>query len=54
MEKEKSICSYCNKPIKGYVEKSRLDPRIKLCRNCYYIEMFEIAMSKIITESEKK
>ncbi len=54
MEREKSICSYCNKPIEGYVETSRLDQKIKLCSNCYYIEMFERVMSKIITESEKK
>lgn len=54
MEEEKRKCKYCNKEITGYIETSRLDPRIKLCRNCYYIEMFEIAMSKIITESEKE
>ncbi len=51
---EKPKCKYCNKEIKGYVETSRLDPSIKLCSNCYYGEMFEIAMTKIITESECK
>ena len=28
---------YCNKEINGYVETSRLDPKIKLCSNCYYM-----------------
>lgn len=54
MKEERPKCKYCNQEIKGYIESSRLDPKIKLCSNCYYIEMFEIAMSKIITESEKK
>ena len=50
---EKQKCKYCNKEINGYVEISRLDPRIKLCSNCYYMEMFEIAITKIVSESEK-
>lgn len=50
---EKQKCKYCNKEINGYVETSRLDQRIKLCSNCYYMEMFEIAITKIISESEK-
>ena len=39
-------CKYCDKEIKGYIETSKLDPKIKLCRNCYYTEMMAIAMSK--------
>lgn len=52
MEKEK--CKYCNNEIKGYIETSRLDKSIKLCRNCYYSEMMSIAMAKIIKESEEE
>ena len=47
-------CKYCNKEITGYVEESRLDSRIKLCRICYYAEMFEIAMIKILQETEQE
>ncbi|MFR5509147.1 MAG: hypothetical protein ACLTKT_08150 [Clostridia bacterium] len=46
-------CKYCDKEIKGYIETSKLDPKIKLCRNCYYTEMIAIAMSKIIKETEE-
>ena len=45
-------CKYCNKEITGYVENSKLDPRIKLCTNCHYIELFEITLAKIIKETE--
>ena len=27
-------CKYCNKEITGYVETSKLNPKIKLCQNC--------------------
>lgn len=47
-------CKYCNKEIIGYVETSKLDPRIKLCTNCHYIELFEITIAKIINEMENK
>lgn len=47
-------CKYCNKEIKGYIGTSRLNPNIKLCRNCYYVEMMSVAMSKIIKETEQK
>ena len=46
-------CKYCNKEITGYVENSKLDPRIKICTNCHYIELFEIAIAKIIKETEE-
>lgn len=46
-------CKYCNKEIIGYVETSKLDPRIKLCTNCHYIELFEITIAKIIKETEE-
>ena len=49
--KEITRCSYCNKIIDGFVNKSRLNNKL-LCNNCYYGEMFSIAMSKIIKESE--
>lgn len=52
MLEEKPKCSYCNNQIKEYVETSKLDKNIKLCSNCYYMEMFEITMSKIIKECE--
>ena len=45
-------CKYCNKEITGYVETSKLNPKIKLCENCYYAEMMTIAMAKIIKETE--
>ena len=50
----KNKCCYCDKEITGLVETSRLDKNIKLCTNCYYIEMFSIAMSKNIKESERE
>ena len=49
--KEIKNCSYCNKTIDGFVNKSRLN-NVSLCNSCYYGEMFSIAMSKIIKESE--
>lgn len=49
--KEIKRCSYCNKIIDGSVNKSRLNNQ-PLCNNCYYGEMFSIAMSKIIKKSE--
>lgn len=53
MDKKKPKCCYCGKEIQGYVEKSKLNPNIKLCNTCYYIEMFSIAMSKNIKETEE-
>lgn len=50
----KGKCNYCSKEIKGYIETSRLDKSIKLCRNCYLAEMMSIAMAKIIKESEEE
>ena len=47
-------CKYCNKEITWYIETSKLDPRIKLCTNCHYIELFEITIAKIINEMENK
>ena len=46
-------CKYCNKEIIGYIETSKLDPRIKLCTNCHYIELFEITIAKIIKKKKK-
>ena len=43
-------CAYCKKEIQGYVEKSRLDKNMTLCRSCYIGEMATIAMAKIIKE----
>lgn len=54
MKNTKLKCNYCNQPIRGYVETSKLNSKIKLCSTCYYIEMFELAMAKIIKESENK
>lgn len=54
MKSSKLKCNYCNQPIKGYVETSKLNSNIKLCSNCYYIEMFKLAMARIIKESGKK
>lgn len=51
MSKEK--CSYCNNEITGYVETSKLDKNIKLCRWCYYAEIMSITVAKAIKESEK-
>lgn len=52
MNKKKVKCSYCDREIKGYVETSKLNPNIKLCSTCYYIEMFSIEMSRSIKETE--
>lgn len=49
--KEIKRCSYCNKIIDGFINKSRLN-NAPLCDNCYYGEMFSITMSKIIKESD--
>ena len=46
-------CKYCNKEITGYVETSKLNPKIKLCQNCYYAETFCITMSKIMQIDKK-
>ena len=54
MKNTKLKCNYCNQPIKGYVETSKQNSKIKLCSTCYCIEMFELAMAKIIKESENK
>ena len=49
----KNKCSYCNKEITGFVNKSMINKEL-LCNNCYYGEMFSIAMSKNIQESERE
>ena len=53
MSENKPKCSYCDREIKGYVETSKLNPNIKLCSNCYYIERFSMTMSKIVAECEE-
>ena len=51
MENDKiQKCAYCKKEIQAYVEKSRLDKNITLCRSCYIGEMATIAMVRIIKE----